>query len=512
MPLEDVRRWTQDGYVRITPEEAARLYPYTTVHANSGVLVCYNCYHSVAFSKGENRRFLHSRGDELKECKDRIKNLSLNRQQYLKKTLTAPMRLRWDGTRCGLDIGLLPISRSELTMAERQHAEVHIMSDGRDHAAYSLEPSFLVPGSTKWIAVPSGVFGKIHLNIVPSSVRFPTWGMPYAAIDSHGTFFDENTGDRLPQYGDVVVNHNYYLLTRHWIACFDDSDIVITQQAGQIPYGWWLYRVRAKQMSPKAAAFFIDYHLLLTNTPTRLVPLWPPLIENDHLLDTNRAQLWMMVEGDAEVEGYPNGSDCVRTTIDDHQGHRIILVENIGRGVQIVWAARRSVLRYAYLRPLEESASINAAEVSVTDHMGRPVENVLKAPPAHGVLHIKADVEGKAQVYDAVGLLYEEKLEADKERRLMNLQYGHRVVIRQGCEICTEIIIEAKKKTSLDSISLPRWHGADVAFDRRHAWLISRMSQQSELYRRTIRALQKGRIPSDGFKALQKMMGENRHG
>lgn len=512
MPLEDVRRWTQDGYVRMTPEEAAKLYPYTTVHAASGVFVCYNCYHSVAFSKGTKRRFLHSRGDEQKECKDRIKNLSLNRQQYLKKTLTAPMRLRWDGTHCGLDIGLLPISRSELAMAERQHAEVHIVSDGRDHVVYAIESSFLVPGSTKWIAVPSGVFGKIQLKIVPSSLRLPAWGMPYVGVDSHGTFFDENTGDRLPQYGDIVVNHNYYLLTRRQISCYDDGDIVITQQTGQIQYGWQLYRIHAKQMSPKAAAFFIDYHLLLTSIPTRMVPLWPPLIENDHLLDTNRTRLWMMVEGDAEVEGYPNGSDCVRTTFDDHQGHRIISVDNIGRGVQIVWAARSSVLRYAYLRPLDEPSSINVAEVSVTDHMGRPVEDVLKVPPAHGVLHIRTDVEGKVQVYDVTGLLYEQKLEADKERRLLNIKYGHRIVIRQGCEICREIIIEAKQKALLDSISLPRWHGVNIAFDRRYAWLVSRMSQQSELYRRTIRALQEGKIPSDGLKALQKMMGENRHG
>ncbi len=62
------------GWVHITPEDASRLFPNTTVSSNDRVFICELCGQYVTFTgSGFNtRHFRHSRGEESKDCDERV--------------------------------------------------------------------------------------------------------------------------------------------------------------------------------------------------------------------------------------------------------------------------------------------------------------------------------------------------------------------------------------------------------------------------------------------------------
>lgn len=64
--LNHVCMWEGHGWKRITAEEAAKRYPYGTIHADSGLFMCELCGQYVSLTNGSIRvrYFKHSRAED----------------------------------------------------------------------------------------------------------------------------------------------------------------------------------------------------------------------------------------------------------------------------------------------------------------------------------------------------------------------------------------------------------------------------------------------------------------
>ena len=71
--LNHVCMWEGHGWKRITAEEAAKRYPYGTIHADSGLFMCELCGQYVSLTNGSIRvrYFKHSRAEDEKTCPER---------------------------------------------------------------------------------------------------------------------------------------------------------------------------------------------------------------------------------------------------------------------------------------------------------------------------------------------------------------------------------------------------------------------------------------------------------
>ena len=72
--LTHVCMWSDNGWKRITAEQAAKLHPGGTVSAHSGLFMCELCGQYVSLTDGavQTRHFRHSAHEKSKNCPERI--------------------------------------------------------------------------------------------------------------------------------------------------------------------------------------------------------------------------------------------------------------------------------------------------------------------------------------------------------------------------------------------------------------------------------------------------------
>lgn len=75
--LTHVCMWSDNGWKRITAEQAAKLHPGGTVSAHSGLFMCELCGQYVSLTDGavQTRHFRHSAHEKSKNCPERILGL-----------------------------------------------------------------------------------------------------------------------------------------------------------------------------------------------------------------------------------------------------------------------------------------------------------------------------------------------------------------------------------------------------------------------------------------------------
>lgn len=71
--LTHVCMWSENGWKRVTAEQAARLHPGETVSAHSGLFMCELCGQFVILTDGniKTRYFKHSAYEKSKDCSER---------------------------------------------------------------------------------------------------------------------------------------------------------------------------------------------------------------------------------------------------------------------------------------------------------------------------------------------------------------------------------------------------------------------------------------------------------
>lgn len=133
--LTHVCMWSENGWKQITAEQAAKLFPLSTVSAHSGLFMCELCGQYVGLTKeGElTRHFYHSSYEKSKDCPERtskiVYSISYNAQEH-----DLPIRITGvSSTSFRFEIGLI---RAPIRSFSSDFCVV-IQPTGRIYAMYS---------------------------------------------------------------------------------------------------------------------------------------------------------------------------------------------------------------------------------------------------------------------------------------------------------------------------------------------------------------------------------------
>ena len=332
MPLTNV--WTRDAHgewVRTDAEKTDRNHRYT-VSADSHMFRCYSCFQYVTFVKGSEYRvshFRHSASETSKDCEDRSQIYSSGYASSLQANAPDPLRLLLDGNRVVLEIGFLPASTTELKKAVDANAIISIHGSTGKPDAYRVDYSRFAPHTMCWLNLPLSWASKYSVTVKPSGSVPRLWSINRTALSKSGDLFDCKSGRRIPEKSDVMVGKEYYFLCSRWIYLPTRRSIQMRKIEIRND-GWNLYQICARSYTDEAADFFFDLHLRLTTAPADIDILWPPVVEDDDMIDTNQKNLVFLVSGESDFEAFPTYGSFVTSNREIAEHERIIYIKNTG--------------------------------------------------------------------------------------------------------------------------------------------------------------------------------------
>lgn len=498
-------------WVRTTAKEADREYDYTD-SANSAHFRCYKCFQYVAFIKGKSNisHFKHSRGEQDKDCEDRISSMASSRtaSQY---DAPMPLKLLVDGTRIYFQIGFLPVNESDLSRAISAHLCVIIKRESDLPMVYTVDSSRFIPHTTTWIDLSEGWTQAYTVQFNPSQVAPALWKRQTNNISDDGALFDYTSGYKVPGCSDVVVGKDYYFLlprnTTFWYACRD----VYVEQVKVKSLFYDVYRIRALRYSEQASDFFFDFmKMRLTQHPAEIDILWPPVISEENVVMTNMPFLWVLSRGEADLQTYPKSGFYINTQ--ERIGAVYLSELKNTSMLQMVCAERYSrTITCLYVSPIVDALTVDTPNIEVSTDDGVIIqENILDKVPDHGIILIKSEVAGSAEIYNRHGLCYRKPIRASKDDdvfdRISDIKFGDTIIIRQGLDIVRKIIIGQIVDRTNNKNDLMPWTMRSIPFPRRYAGILEKLEPKTELYQRCLKALHMGKIPMDGLAVLQKVL------
>lgn len=515
MPLTNV--WCRDArgeWVRTDAQMTDRNHRYT-VPADSHMFRCYNCFQYVTFVKGSEYRvshFRHSASETSKDCEDR--SLIYSSETYSPQGQTNapdPLRLLLDGNRVVLEIGFFPASTAELKKAVAANATISISGSSGKADIYRIDYSRFAPHTMCWLHLPLAGAKNFSVTIKPAASIPSTWSIKRTKLSESGDLFDCRTGRRVPEKSDVMVGKEYYFLCSR-LTYLPTRHSIEVKRIDIYDRDWSLYKICARKYTDDAADFFFDLHLRLTTEPADIDILWPPVVEDDDMIDTNQENLVFLVSGESDFEAFPSYVSFVTSNREIAEHERIIHIRNTG-ALQMVSASRyNQKLRSLYVRPLEAAPEALPPNIQILDEYRKPVaEGELAKLPKNGTLVFNSEVDAYVDVADQYGLCYRKKLVSGTETRITDLKYGMTLTIRQGLDIIRTISIKQTQRSKGHLDGRVNWSGKMVQFPRRYAGILNQIDHSSTLYAKVLNALQTGQIPENGFKSIIKLLEVDRH-
>lgn len=515
MPLTNV--WTRDAHgewVRTDAEKTDRSHRYT-VSADSHMFRCYSCFQYVTFVKGSEYRvshFRHSASETSKDCEDRSLIYSSGIYSPLGQVdAPDPLRLLVDRNRVVLEIGFLPASVAELKKAIDANATISIRGSSGKPDTYCVDYSRFIPHTMCWLHLPLAWAKDFSVTTKPVGSIPKLWTIKRTTLSESGDLFDCRTGRRVSEKSDVMVGKDYYFLCSKWKYIPTRRSIEV-KQVDIADREWSLYKICARKYSDDAADFFFDLHLRLTTAPADIDILWPPVVEDDDMIDTNQKNLVFLVSGESDFEAFPSYGSFVTSSREIAEYERIIYIKNTG-ALQMVSASRyNQKLRSLYVRSLETTPDVLPPSIQISDEDRKIIaESELAKPPKNGILVLNAEVDVYVDVADQYGFCYRKSLVSGTESRITDLKYGMTLTVRQGLDIIRTISIKQAQHSKSRLDEGVNWSGKKVQFPRRYAGILNQIDRSSALYAKVLNALQTGRIPENGLKSLIKLLEVDRH-
>ncbi len=437
--LTHVCMWSDNGWKRITAEQAARLHPGGTVSAHSGLFMCELCGQYVSLTDGavQTRHFRHSAHEKSKNCPERIfgaeYSISYGSQEH-----DLPIRITSaSSSSFRFEVGLIRAPISSLSRDFR----IEIKPKGVSDAPYVFTKERLNFGSITYLPIGERPFEKYTLNFKNGSDKLREfWPTEINGIDPEGTLFEKTSGKKLTYDADVEIEKEYYLLKRGYFYRRSYSSIRI-QEIAQKQFGWetWtLHVVSASTFSEETARFFLDFHCRLTDHPVLLQPMWPLFVEGNYIVKHSQNSMYMLVEGNvATVKTFP--SAAVRQL--DHNVVQPKLYEVLcSSRQQLISVGRTQALQYTYFwkEPLDQIGL--SPEISVTDLSGFDVApGETNTLPHHKTLRFKSAFDGELIIYNNNYVVDKRKISADKNIELDGLSYGLSVQVVIGLDVIWQI-------------------------------------------------------------------------
>lgn len=509
MPLTNV--WCRDAHgewVRTNAERTDHNHRYS-VSADAHMFRCYSCFQYVAFVKGNVYRpyFKHSASETSKDCEDRrIISDSKTSTLSIQASALDPLRLKLDGKRVMLEIGFLPVNSDELEKAIDANATISIHGPSGKPDIYRVDRSRFIPHTMCWLHLPLSWAMAYSVTIEPSNCIPKLWSIQRTILSNSGNLFDCKSGRRILEKSDVVVGKEYYYLCGRWTH-FSNKQSVEIRKIEISNDGWSLYQLCASTYTDEAAEFFFDMQFRLTTAPADIEILWPPVAEDDDIINTNQKNLVFIVSGESDFEAFPTYGNFVTSNREIAKHERLINIYNTG-ALQMVSASRYSqTLRSLYVRPLDANLNVPIPNIQIMDEDRKLiVEDELTILPKNRALILYADVDAYIDISDEYGLCYRKCLVAGEESRINDIKYGMTITTRLGLDIVRTISFIRTQRSTGNLLEEIVWSGKLVQFPRRYAGILKRLDRSSASYIKVLNALQTGKIPEKGLKSLIKLL------
>lgn len=448
--LTHVCVWSDNGWKRITAEQAARLHPGGTVSAHSGLFMCELCGQYVSLTDGERqtRHFRHSAYEKSKDCPERILGagcaISYGSQEH-----DLPIRITHvSASSFGLEIGLIRVPVSFLS----KNFFIEIKPKGETGITYVFNKERLNCDSITYLPIGERPFEKYILSLQNGNDKLRDfWPAEIKGVNPEGTLFEKDSGKKLPYDADVEIEKEYYLLKRDHVYRRTCSGIRI-QEITQKRIGWetWtLYIVSASAFNEEAARFYLGFHCRLTEHPVSLQPVWPLFVEGNYIVKHNQNNMYMLIEGNiSTVNTFP--SVMVRQL--NYNSHQPKLYEVFcSDRQQLISIGRTQALQYTYFwkEPLNQTSL--RPKVSVTDIAGTEIDpGETDILPRNKTLRFQSIFDGEILIFDNNHIVDKRKLSSDKCTELDGLTYDLSVQVIIGLDIIWKIDFKKRRRILLN--------------------------------------------------------------
>lgn len=448
--LTHVCMWSDNGWKRITAEQAAKLHPGGTVSAHSGLFMCELCGQYVSLTDGaiQTRHFRHSAHEKSKNCPERIFGAGYS-ISYSSQEHDLPIRIVGvSSSSFSFEIGLI---RAPISSLNKEFC-IEIKPKGVLDVSYVFTKERLNYDSIAYLPIGERPFEKYTLTFQNGSDKLREfWPEEIKGIDPEGTLFEKVSGRKLSYDADVEIGKEYYLLKRGYTYRKLCSSMRI-QEIMQKRIGWetWtLYMVSASAFNEDAARFYLDFHCRLTDHPVSLQPVWPLFVEGNYIVKHNQNSMYMLVEGNvAAVKTFP--SVIVRQLNRNSSQPKLYEVLCYGRQ-QLISTGRTQALEYTYFwkEPLDQVGL--PPEVSVTDIAGAEVNpGETDTLPHNKTLRFKSTFDGELIISSNDHVVDKRKLSADKYIELDGLSYGLSVQVVIGLDVIWQIDFKKQQPNVLN--------------------------------------------------------------
>lgn len=445
--LQHVCVWSENGWKRISAEEAARLHPGGTVSAHSGLFMCELCGQYVLLTDGELRirHFRHSSYEESKDCPDRA-NQSTNNCFYKPKDHELPIRIgELSSTSFTIEIGLIRIPANYL--ADLISVTISSKLENNYSLRYSRERIY--EETTTYLPLFDIPYAEYKLNIDGGTKDiYNYWPKEVKGIESSGSFFDIDTHKLLPYDSDIEIGKEYLFMTKDSNLVFSKSHKIECQliSSKSTQFGkWYIYSLTAKEMNERAAKFYWNHRCRLTEQAISIQPVWPLYIEGDYVIKHNQNKMAIHITGNYQrIMTFP------KATIDSiSNGNNLYMVECKARQ-QLISAGRIKALKYTYYWQEELKKRSKAPSVIITDINGKDLnESKITDIPPSKIIQIKSGYDGKIVILYNNEIKEIRPLNADSILELDELTFGIKIQIYIGLDKIREIEIERDKTINI---------------------------------------------------------------
>lgn len=510
--LTHVCMWSNDGWKRITAQQAAEIHPGGTVSSHSGLFMCELCGQYVLLTNGgyQVRHFRHSSSEKSKDCPERTQGTSFY-YSYNSIEHELPIRLTNISTYSfQLELGLIRIPKSLAT----KDLQIKIQTTNNRTQSFVYNRERINTDSLSYVSIGDSPSEKYILTTANTSDDiYNFWPRYIYGINSNGTLFDHITGKRLITDSDIELGKTYFLLSTQIFTStiLKRSGIIIEEKTHKkTSYNnWYIYLITATEMNENAAKFFLNIHYRLTAQPIQIQPVWPPYVEGDFVIKHNSDVTTLLIKGNApSIKSFP------LTTIHHISSDSVDVYSiNCHNRQQLISAGRTKALQYTYFWRESITDEQETPEFSITDISGTTIEpGTRETLPPKGIMRVFTQYDGEILIKSDGVVVEKKRIQAETLTEIDQLSSGMDICIFIGLDKIWELVLAQKNKPVLGKMDedlfikeLDSLRGVSISTPHSLRNIARYYRNTTKVYQWIMKRINEGFILSQALKKLQFM-------
>ncbi len=436
--LNHVYMWVENQWKPVKAHEIISFHQIGGVSGYSGLFMCSLCGQYVTFANGDvyTPYFKHRKEELSKNCPERTFGPGYT-IQYNTKKHDLPLKIHINKGELSFEIGLIQVPSGYFN----KNSFIDIQSDDKTEI-FRYNSERLFSDGVTYLFVGKNPSSKYTIKVHNASKEIELyWPSIVAGVDLKGTLFDAESGKKLPNDADVVINKTYYLLT-HSNIYRSFSNVNIRKIYDDHKNGQYIrvYRVEANAYSKESACFFLDYHCRLTEHPVNIQPVWPVYADSPYLIKHNRKEMYIHIAGEAELHLFP--------TVYPHPhvmscSNGKIAEITVNSKQQFISVGRTHALKYKYFWQEAIQKPLSQKTVNVVDKQNVIVDSgVVNHLPVNRIIRCTLPYDGTVVIKEK-GITKEKRsVKADEQTTINNINWGTSVTVFIGLDCVWETSFE----------------------------------------------------------------------